>query len=139
MSKERPVIAVIDDEEGVRTALRRLLQSAGLVVETFDSGSAFVATLIAQRPDWAVMDLHMPDMTGFEVLAWIAEMRIGVPVVIITGHDTPDAEEIARRGGAVAYLRKPINDCVLLEAISTAIGHDCETVADEGAGEARWD
>ncbi|HZJ16697.1 MAG TPA: response regulator [Chthoniobacteraceae bacterium] len=121
MSKERPVIAVIDDEEGVRTALRRLLHSAGLAVEVFDSGPAFLAALTGNRPDCAVLDLHMPDMTGFEVLARLADMQIGVPVVAMTGHDAPHAEEIARRFGAAAYLRKPMNDRVLLDAIFTAI------------------
>jgi FixJ family two-component response regulator len=121
MSKERPVIAVIDDEEGVRTALRRLLQSAGLEVQVFESGAAFVAALVGRRPDCAVLDLHMPEMSGFDVLAWIGGMRVGVPVVIITGHDATNAEEIAMRGGAAAFLRKPINDRVLIEAISTAI------------------
>ena len=121
MNKERPFIAVIDDEQAVRTALRRLLQSAAMEVETFDGGATFLAALVGRRPDCAVLDLHMPDMTGFDVLAWIAEMRIGGPVIIITGNDPPNAEEIAVRGGAAAYLHKPINDCVLLEAISTAI------------------
>src|SRR6187431_1543887 len=121
MSKERPVIAVIDDEEGVRTALRRLLHSAGLAVEVFDSGPAFLAALNGKRPDCAVLDLHMPDMTGFEVLARIEEMRIGVPVVVMTGHDAPEMEEIAERFSAAAYLRKPVNDYTLLDAIFTAI------------------
>ena len=123
MSKERPFIAVIDDEECVRTALRRLLQSAAMRVQTFDGGSAFLAALAGEPPDCAVLDLHMPDMTGFGVLARLAEMGAGVPVVVITGHDTSGAEELAMRSGAAAYLRKPINDCVLLGAIFTAIAH----------------
>jgi FixJ family two-component response regulator len=123
MSKECPFIAVVDDEEGVRTALRRLLQSAGLAVQTFSGGAEFLSALNTHRPDCAVLDVHMPDMTGFDVLARMAETRAGVPVIVITGHGTTDAEELAMRGGAAAYLRKPINDRVLLDAISAAIAN----------------
>jgi FixJ family two-component response regulator len=121
MSKDCPLIAVIDDEEAVRKALRRLLQAAGLAVETFSGGGEFLASLTAHRPDCAVLDLHMPDMTGFDVLKRLAEMSAGVPVVVMTGHDSPDAEECAIRDGAAAYLRKPINDRLLLDTIAAAI------------------
>ena len=121
MSKDCPLIAVIDDEDAVRKALRRLLLSAGLQVETFNGGTAFLSTVATQRPDCAVLDLHMPDVNGFDVLERLAGMHAGVPVVVITGHDSPDAEECAIRGGAAAYLRKPISDRVLLGAISEAI------------------
>ena len=100
MSKDRPLIAVIDDEEPVRKALGRLLQSAGMAVETFSGGGEFLAALGTHRPDCAVLDLHMPEMTGFDVLERIAETGARVPVVVITGHDSPDAEECAMRGGA---------------------------------------
>ena len=121
MSRDFPLIAVVDDEDGVRTALRRLLQSAGMNVATFCGGREFLSTLATQPPDCAVIDLHMPDVTGFDVLTQLAETRSSVPVVIITGHDSVDAETAATLGGASAYLRKPIKDHVLLAAITAAI------------------
>ena len=121
MRNDSPLIAVIDDEEPVRKALGRLLVSAGLVVRTFSGGKLFLDSLSACLPDCAVLDLHMPDMTGFEVLADLARTGSRVPVVIITGHDSPDAEDSARRGGAAAYLQKPVNDRVLLDAIAAAV------------------
>jgi len=121
MSKTTPLIAVIDDEESVRKAIGRLLQSEGLTVETFRGGAEFLAALDRNRPDCAVLDLHMPEMTGFDVLAQLTETHPRVPVVVITGHDTPDAEESALHNGASAYLLKPINDRVLLDAIFAAI------------------
>ena len=89
----------------------------------FSGGDEFLAALATQRPDCAVLDLHMPNVTGFDVLTQLAEMRAGVPVVVITGQDSPDAEANAKRGGASAYLRKPIIDHVLLAAISAAIAN----------------
>jgi len=121
MSQDRPRIAVIDDEEAVRKALGRLLHAAGLAVETFGGGREFLASLAAHRPDCAVLDLHMPDMSGFDVLARLAQLSAGVPVIVITGHDSPGAEETALRGGACAYLRKPFNDRLLLDTIFLAI------------------
>ena len=73
MSKDRPLIAVIDDEESVRKALGRLLQSVGMAVETFSGGGEFLAALDTHRPDCAVLDLQMPEVTGFDVLERIAE------------------------------------------------------------------
>ena len=116
-----PFIAVIDDEDAVRKALRRLLRSAGMTVETFSGGAEFLSSLARHRPDCAVLDLHMPDVSGFDVLARLAETRAGVPVVAITGNDSPEAETSARSSGALAYLRKPIGDRLLLAAISAAI------------------
>jgi FixJ family two-component response regulator len=121
MSKDRPLIAVIDDEESVRKALGRLLQSVGMAVETFSGGGEFLAALDTHRPDCAVLDLHMPEVTGFDVLERIAEKGPRVPVVTITGHDLPDAEECVMRGGAAAYLRKPVNQRLLLAAITAAM------------------
>ena len=121
MSQDRPRFAVIDDEEAVRKALGRLLHSAGLAVETFSGGREFLASLAAHRPDCAVLDLHMPDMSGFEVLARLAQLRAGVPVIVITGHDSPEAEESARRGGARAYLREPFDDRLLLDTIRALV------------------
>lgn len=121
MPDTRRLIAVIDDEEPVRKALGRLLQSVKMTVLTFSGGSEFLAALATCRPDCAVLDLHMPGVSGFEVLEHIARMETPVPVVTITGHDTTDAEICVMRHGAAAYLRKPVNSGLLLEAISRAV------------------
>lgn len=120
-----PLIAVVDDEDAVRTALRRLLRSAGMAVETFDGGAAFLSSLDGHQPDCALLDLHMPDLTGFDVLARLAETHCLVPIVVITGNDSPEAESSALAGGASACLRKPIKDRLLLDTITAAMaGHE---------------
>lgn len=124
MTKTRSVIAIVEDEEPIRKALRRLLRSAGLDVETFPSGVAFLDSLSIRRPDCIVLDLHMPGVNGFEVQARLAESGVTVPVVIITGHDSDETRDRALAGFPVAYLRKPVNDQVLLDAIELGLSRN---------------
>ena len=121
MTKPRPLIAVVDDEESIRRALNRLLQSAGLDVVTFDSGVKFLESIAARRPDCVVLDLHMPVLNGFEVQARLAKSTAPVPVVIITGVDSIETHDRALAGQPIAYLRKPVDDQVLLDAIKLAL------------------
>ncbi len=114
-------VAVVDDDEAVRRALSRLVRSLGFEVEAFESGQAFLDALPARRPDCVVLDLHMPNVSGFEVQARMAKAGLRVPVIVITGHDSPEAEARALSGGASAYLRKPLDGQVLREAIHAAV------------------
>ena len=120
VTKAPPFIAVVDDEEPVRKALMRLMRSAGLSVETFASGAEFLKSVDIRLPDCAVLDLHMPEMDGFSVQASLARKCAALPVIILTGHDLPNARERAMQGGASAFLRKPVPDRTLLDAISAA-------------------
>jgi len=123
VTKPRPLIAVVDDEESIRKALTRLLQSAGLDVETFPSGITFLGSIETRRPDCVILDLHMPGMNGFEVQAKLAETVVPVPVVIITGQDSAETHDRALAGRPIAYLRKPVDDQTLLDAIQLALAH----------------
>ena len=120
MTKTHPLVAVVDDEEPVCKALMRLMRSAGLSVETFGSGAEFLQSLETRLPDCVVLDLHMPDMNGFSVQAHLARKYAALPVIIITGHDLPTTRDRAMAGGASAFLRKPVHERTLLDAISAA-------------------
>ena len=121
VSKSSPFIAVVDDEESVLKALERLLRSAGFDVEKFGSGAEFLRALDDRIPTCLVLDLHMPQITGFEVQSRLAARHSGVPVVVITGQDSSEARERAIEGGAAAYLRKPVEGQALLDAVARAI------------------
>ncbi len=125
MTKPHLLIAVVDDEEPVRKALMRLMRSAGLRVEMFGSGAEFLKSLETRLPDCVVLDLYMPHMDGFNVQAHLARKCAALPVIIVTGHDFPEAQERAMAGGASAFLRKPVHERTLLNAISTAT--ECAT------------
>ena len=120
MTQTQPHVAVVDDEEPIRKALQRLMRSAGLSVETFGSGAEFLKSIETRVPDCVVLDLHMPQMNGFNVQAHLAQKYAALPVIIFTGHDLPDARKRAMAGGASAFLRKPVLERTLLGAISAA-------------------
>ena len=121
LGQRRLLVAVVDDEEAVRKALRRLLLAAGIDVETFASGDEFLAFLNTRRPDCAVLDVHLTGLTGLDVQERIVEAGICLPTVIITGHDLAGLAERALAAGAVACLSKPLDDEVLLAAVATAV------------------
>ena len=121
MIGSKPLIAVVDDEPSIRKALTRLLRSAGMEVESFPSGVEFLEAWPAFRPDCVVLDLHMPVVDGFEVQQRLAGSPVGVPVVVITGHDSAETQARAMASKPVAYLRKPMNDEALLEAIALGL------------------
>ena len=100
--------------------------SAGFDVEIFPSGAEFLDALQTRRPDCVVLDLHMPLVNGLEVRARLVESGVALPVVIITGHDSAETRDHALAGGPVAYLRKPVNDQVLLDAIQLALSPNLE-------------
>jgi FixJ family two-component response regulator len=121
MRKARPLIAVVDDEPSVCLALNRLIRSADMDVATYPSGEEFLQAVLTHRPDCVVLDLHMPKVNGYEVQSRLAQLGKGVPVVVITGHDTPESRARVLAGGAAAYLLKPIDDRMLLDTIAGAI------------------
>jgi FixJ family two-component response regulator len=126
VTKTRSLIAVVDDEEPIRKALSRLIRSVGLDAETFPSGAELLESLSTRRPDCIVLDLHMPEVSGFEVQTRLAESGTTVPVIIITGHDSDETRNRALHWLPVAYLRKPVNDQNLLDAIQLALSHNLQ-------------
>lgn len=122
MINHRLRVAVVDDDESVRRALKRLLRASNLEADIFASGQEFLNSLTAQRPDCLILDLHMPGMNGLEVQRVLARMSAHLPVVVITGHDEPQTRTQCLAAGAVAYLCKPLDDKTLLEAIGRAAG-----------------
>ncbi len=122
MASDAPLVAVVDDDADVRVALTRLVSSAGFAVETFASGGEFLRSVEGHEPDCVVLDLHMPETSGFDVQGALAGGHPAVPVIVMTGHDAPESRARAIQMGAKVYLRKPINDETLLAAIGDAIG-----------------
>ncbi|TMH31699.1 MAG: response regulator, partial [Betaproteobacteria bacterium] len=110
MISELPLLAVVDDDADVRVALTRLVSSAGFAVETFVSGAAFLQSIEDHEPDCVLLDLHMPEASGFDIQEALATRHAAVPIVIITGHDSPESRARALRQGAKGYLCKPVDD-----------------------------
>jgi FixJ family two-component response regulator len=121
MLTNRPLVAIVDDDDSVLRALRRLLRACGLQAETFASGRAFLDALSRQVPACVVLDVQMPGLDGWEVQAELATSGWPVPVIFITAHEDAAAQKRAMVTGAVAFLRKPFTDQQLLEAIEAAV------------------
>jgi len=117
--KKPPLIAVVDDDPFVRKALERLIGSTGLSVESFASGAEFLRSADDHQPDCVVLDLHMQEMSGFEVQSRLARAHPRVPVVVITGHDTPESRSRSLGGGG----RNSAGARSGSEKVSGACGH----------------
>ena len=121
MLREPPLIAVVDDDEPIRKALSRLLRAWEFSVESFSSGRAFLDSLRDRHPDCVVLDLHMPDMNGLQVLRDLRCKGLDMPVIIITAHDEPNVRADCMAMGANDYLAKPIDEAVLRQTIAGVI------------------
>jgi FixJ family two-component response regulator len=122
MANTKPFVVVVDDDESVCRAIRRLLRSIGIASEAFDSGDAFLnvlSSIPSYHPDCVILDVQMPGLDGLEVQRRLSGS--GTPVVFITAHDDIDVREKAIAGGAVAYLRKPFNDQIFVKTVLTAL------------------
>ncbi|MBK9116031.1 MAG: response regulator [Betaproteobacteria bacterium] len=117
----RSRVAVVDDDPFVLRGVQRLLSSAGFTVETYGTGAEFMDAVRPAEPDCIVLDLHMPGTSGFDVQARLAQRGCTIPVIVITGDDTPEARSRALRLGAAAYLSKPVDAATLLAAIARVL------------------
>ena len=117
----QPLIAIVDDEECVRKALERLLRAAGIATETYPSGEAFLQAMESRVADCVLLDLHMPGLSGFDVLAATGKTNNRLPVIVLTGQDTPASRRQALEGGACFYLTKPVDEPELLDAIEQVL------------------
>jgi CheY-like chemotaxis protein len=120
MAQSNRVIAILDDEEHYRRALSRLLKAHGYDVASFSAGEELIAELAQRAFDCVLLDLHMPGMTGFEVLARLQGQPTSPPVIVITAHDDPEFERKAFDLDAFGYQLKPVASPVLLGAIERA-------------------
>ena len=117
------LIAILDDEAPVREALGRLFNSAGFKTESFALVTEFLESLTSHQPDCLVIDLHLPGLTGLDVLNMMTYKQFGIPSVMITGLDMPGMKERALASGASAYLLKPLDDTILIDAVMASIQH----------------
>jgi FixJ family two-component response regulator len=124
LKNRKPLIAIVDDDASVCRALRRLLRSLAMDAETFSSGQQFLDLLEAMpsfRPDCLILDVQMPGLNGLDVQHLLAANTRILPVIFITAHDEVGVRENALAGGAVAFLRKPFDDQLLVKTLNEAL------------------
>lgn len=126
LRKSKPLIAIVDDDESVCRAVRRLVRSLAMNAETFSSGQDFLDLLHAMpsfEPDCLILDVQMPGMNGLDVQERLTRDGKTIPVIFITAHDEVEVREKALSIGAVAFLRKPFNDQLLIKTMNEALKH----------------
>jgi FixJ family two-component response regulator len=122
MGKLKSFVVVVDDDESVCRAIKRLLRSVGIAAETFASGDAFLdmlSSMPSYHPDCVILDVQMPGLNGLEVQQRLSGS--GTPVIFITAHDNISVREQAFAGGAVAYILKPFNDDLFIRTVRAAL------------------
>ena len=130
MTAEGATVFIVDDDQSVRTALARLMRSAGLHAETFASAKEFLEREHPDGPGCMVLDLSMPGSTGLDLQQDMAAAEIDLPIVFLTGHGNVPSSVKALKGGAVDFLEKPVDEDRLLSAIQDAVEQDIRTRRD---------
>ncbi|HEY0435441.1 MAG TPA: response regulator FixJ [Phenylobacterium sp.] len=126
-------VYIVDDDEGVRGALRFLLEAARIEVRLFESAVDFLREAESLAPGCIVTDVRMPEIDGLELVRRLKAQGLPHPVIVITGHgDIPLAVE-AMKAGALDFLEKPFEDDVLLGSIRAALDADEHAAKAEAA------
>ncbi len=124
MKERSPVVFIVDDDEAVRSSLRLLLKSVGLVPNALGSAREFLEKYEPAQPGCLVLDVRMPEMSGLELQEQLNRQGAVIPVIFITGHgDVPMAVE-AMQAGAFDFLQKPFRDQDLIDRIQRALEKD---------------
>jgi FixJ family two-component response regulator len=118
------MVFVIDDDESIRAALRSLIRSVGLNVETFASAQEFLQSRRPDVPACLILDVRMPGLSGLDLQRDLAEANIRIPIIFVTGHGDIPMSVRAMKAGAVEFLTKPFRDQDLLDAIQQALERD---------------
>ena len=115
------MVAIVDDDELMRSALQGMLKSVGLPSKAFASAEDFLKSGQQHETACLIADIRMPGMSGLELQAYLNAERCRIPTIFITAHGDTKMRMQALRAGAVEFLAKPFDDEVLLESVRAAL------------------
>jgi FixJ family two-component response regulator len=115
------LIAIVDDDESVQSALQDLIESDGLSALCFGSAEQFLGSEARHKALCLIADIRMPGMSGLELQAKLNAEKSRIPIIFITAHGDDEMRIHALHEGAVEFLTKPFNDAVLLEMVHAAV------------------
>jgi FixJ family two-component response regulator len=113
----QPWVAIVDDDASIRSSLARVFRCDGIRVETFGAAEEFLERTIPGNPQCIVLDVHLGELTGFELQDRLAARGDAPPIIFITAHDEIPSSRLARRAGACGYLRKPFDTDALIALV----------------------
>ena len=115
------LVAIVDDDDLMRSALHGLLKSVGLPAQTFASSEEFLKSGQQHQTACLIADIRMPGMSGLELQAKLNADRCRIPTIFITAHGDEKMRMQALRAGAVEFMAKPFDDEALLESVRVAL------------------
>jgi FixJ family two-component response regulator len=116
-----PLMAIVDDDDALRTSLDNLIRSVGFRVQGFSSAEAFLRSNQVHATACLILDVRMAGMNGLELQRQIVAADWQIPIIFITSHVDDEARARALEAGAVAFLYKPCREEDLLQAIDVAL------------------
>ena len=124
MKEADSVVFVVDDDSSVREAIKSLIKSVGLRVETFETAQQFLGSKRPEVPGCVVLDVRLPGLSGLDLQRELAANDIKLPIIFITGYGDIPMSVRAMKAGALEFLTKPFRDQDLLDAIQQALERD---------------
>jgi FixJ family two-component response regulator len=121
VQKNRRIVAIVDDDEPGRGALKRLMRSMGLAAEAFASAEEFLRSPDLDRTGCLVVDFNMPNLSGLDLHHSLLVQRKEIPTILITASPSDDVRARALQAGVIGYLTKPFSDHELLSYVRTAL------------------
>jgi CheY-like chemotaxis protein len=126
-SKQAPSVLIVDDDAGLRETLGRMVASVGYGVDCVADAHAAIASVGTHRPDIIITDIYMPAGDGFELLNWLRNHGISIPVIAMSGSSSGTGEydqlSVAQHLGAAAVLDKPFRQSKLVETIDRVLAN----------------
>src|ERR1700685_3116375 len=119
--KRTNLVAVVDDDDLLRNALRRLLKASGLGAISFESAEDLLNSGRLSEIACLIADVRMPGMSGLELQVRLKTVRCAIPIIFITAHGDAKMRAQEMRDGAVQFLTKPFDNAVLLEIVHAAL------------------
>src|SRR6201982_2864033 len=121
IERKAKMIAIVDDDELMRSALQGMLKSVGLASQAFASAEEFLKSGQQQQTACLIADIRMPGMSGLELQAQLNAEHCRIPIIFITAHGDEKMRMQALRAGAVEFMAKPFDDEALLESVRAAL------------------
>jgi FixJ family two-component response regulator len=126
-----PTVHIVDDDASLRIALDSLFRSVGLPTRSFASAQEFLQSGHAQSAGCLVLDIRLPGMSGLDFQARLAEAKVRMPIVLMTGHGDIPMTVRGMKAGAVDFLTKPFRDQDMLDAVTAALERDASQRAEQ--------
>jgi FixJ family two-component response regulator len=121
MQTKTKLVAIVDDDDSMRSALQGLLKAVGLPAQAFASAEEFLKSGQQRETACLIADIRMPGMSGLELQAQLNAEHCRIPTIFITAHGDAKLRMQALRAGAVEFLAKPFDDEALLESVRGAL------------------